>query len=88
MGLIFCSKIWRIIKKFWRQSDNKGADLAHKFPCPKCGAEIPVGQAYCTSCGERFEYKAPGEVQISQPPPVMPPQPIMVPPHGHHRHGF
>jgi len=62
--------------------------LAHKFPCPKCGAEIPVGQAYCTSCGERFEYKAPGEVQISQPPPVMPPQPIMVPPHGHHRHGF
>lgn len=62
--------------------------MAHKFPCPKCGTEIPVGQAYCTGCGERFEYKAPGEVQPSQALPVMPPQPVMVPPQSHPGHGF
>jgi len=62
--------------------------LAHKFPCPKCGTEIPVGQAYCTGCGERFEYKTSGEVQPSQTPPVMAPPPVIVPAQSHHGRGF
>lgn len=27
------------------------------FPCPKCGAEILVGQQVCNNCGEQFEYR-------------------------------
>jgi hypothetical protein len=27
------------------------------FSCQKCGAQNPVGQTYCRSCGERFEYR-------------------------------
>lgn len=46
-------------------SDNTLApiegDPEHKlqpaFPCPKCGAQIPVGQQLCSTCGERFEYR-------------------------------
>ncbi len=31
--------------------------LQPAFPCPKCGAQIPVGQQFCSTCGERFEYR-------------------------------
>ena len=27
------------------------------FPCPKCGAQTPVGQKFCSSCGQHFEYR-------------------------------
>jgi hypothetical protein len=30
--------------------------LKQTFPCPKCGAQIPVGQHFCSACGERFQY--------------------------------
>jgi hypothetical protein len=31
--------------------------LQQSFPCPKCGAQIAVGQLFCSSCGQRFEYR-------------------------------
>jgi hypothetical protein len=31
--------------------------LQQSFPCPKCGSQIPVGQYFCGSCGQRFEYR-------------------------------
>jgi hypothetical protein len=31
--------------------------LQQSFPCPKCGAQIPVGQYLCSTCGQRFEYR-------------------------------
>ena len=27
------------------------------FPCPKCGAQISVGQRVCAACGEKFDYR-------------------------------
>lgn len=27
------------------------------FPCPGCGAQIPIGQKACRACGEKFEYR-------------------------------
>lgn len=27
------------------------------FPCPRCGAQISIGQRFCGACGERFEYR-------------------------------
>lgn len=31
--------------------------MQQAFPCPKCGAQIPVGQQLCNTCGQRFEYR-------------------------------
>lgn len=31
--------------------------MQQSFPCPKCGAQIPVGQYFCGACGQRFEYR-------------------------------
>lgn len=31
--------------------------MQQAFPCPKCGAQIPVGQQSCSSCGQYFEYR-------------------------------
>jgi predicted nucleic acid-binding Zn ribbon protein len=31
--------------------------LQQSFPCPKCGNQIPVGQYFCSACGQRFEYR-------------------------------
>ncbi len=31
--------------------------MQQSFPCPKCGAQIPVGQNLCNTCGQRFEYR-------------------------------
>ena len=31
--------------------------MQQSFPCPKCGAQIPVGQHFCSTCGQRFEYR-------------------------------
>jgi hypothetical protein len=31
--------------------------LQQSFPCPKCGNQIPIGQYYCDTCGQRFEYR-------------------------------
>lgn len=31
--------------------------MHQSFQCPKCGAQIPVGQAFCGNCGQRFEYR-------------------------------
>ncbi len=31
--------------------------LPPAFPCPKCSAEISLGQQVCDNCGERFEYR-------------------------------
>jgi hypothetical protein len=31
--------------------------LQQSFPCPKCGSQIPVGQLFCGTCGQRFEYR-------------------------------
>ena len=31
--------------------------MQQTFPCPKCGAQIPVGQQLCGTCGEGFEYR-------------------------------
>jgi hypothetical protein len=31
--------------------------LQQSFPCPKCGTQIPVGQKFCGTCGERFDYR-------------------------------
>ncbi len=31
--------------------------MQQEFPCPKCGAQIAVGQRFCGNCGERFEYR-------------------------------
>jgi hypothetical protein len=31
--------------------------LQQSFPCTKCGAQIPVGQHFCSTCGQRFEYR-------------------------------
>jgi hypothetical protein len=31
--------------------------LLQSFPCPKCGAQIPVGQHVCGICGQHFEYR-------------------------------
>ena len=29
------------------------------FPCSKCGAQNVVGQEFCQSCGQRFQYNCP-----------------------------
>ena len=29
------------------------------FPCPTCGAQNVVGQEFCQSCGQRFQYNCP-----------------------------
>jgi DNA-directed RNA polymerase subunit RPC12/RpoP len=31
--------------------------LQQSFQCPKCGSQIPVGQYFCVTCGQRFEYR-------------------------------
>jgi Double zinc ribbon len=31
--------------------------LQQSFQCPKCGVQIPVGQSFCVTCGQRFEYR-------------------------------
>jgi len=31
--------------------------LQQSFPCPKCGAQIAIGQSFCGVCGQRFEYR-------------------------------
>jgi DNA-directed RNA polymerase subunit RPC12/RpoP len=31
--------------------------LQQSFPCPKCGAQIAIGQNFCGACGQRFEYR-------------------------------
>lgn len=31
--------------------------MQQSFQCPKCGAQIPVGQQFCNSCGQHFEYR-------------------------------
>jgi hypothetical protein len=31
--------------------------LQQAFRCPKCGAQIPVGQQFCGTCGQHFEYR-------------------------------
>jgi predicted RNA-binding Zn-ribbon protein involved in translation (DUF1610 family) len=31
--------------------------LQQSFPCPKCSAQIAVGQHFCNSCGQHFEYR-------------------------------
>jgi len=31
--------------------------LQQAFPCPKCGAQIPVGQYFCGNCGQNFVYR-------------------------------
>jgi predicted nucleic acid-binding Zn ribbon protein len=31
--------------------------LQQSFPCPKCGTQIPVGQKFCSTCSEQFEYR-------------------------------
>jgi DNA-directed RNA polymerase subunit RPC12/RpoP len=31
--------------------------LQQSFPCPKCGTQTPVGQKFCGTCGEQFEYR-------------------------------
>lgn len=31
--------------------------MQQSFPCPKCGAQIAVGQLFCGTCGQRFEYR-------------------------------
>ena len=31
--------------------------MQQSFPCPKCGAQISVGQHFCSTCGQRFEYR-------------------------------
>lgn len=63
--------------------------MAKKFPCPKCGTEVPVGQNFCTGCGEKFEYRAPGEAAPPQAPPAIIPTnayPLMEPPAQHQGH--
>jgi predicted RNA-binding Zn-ribbon protein involved in translation (DUF1610 family) len=32
-------------------------NLQPAFPCPKCGNQIPVGQKFCSNCGQHFEYR-------------------------------
>jgi len=65
--------------------------VARKFPCPKCGTENPIGQTFCTGCGERFDYKIAGAEQQSPAlpgpvptysQPLMPPAPPEIAP-GH-----
>lgn len=29
------------------------------FPCPKCGAQNVIGQEFCQSCRQRFQYNCP-----------------------------
>jgi len=31
--------------------------MQQSFPCPKCGSQIPLGQLFCVTCGQRFEYR-------------------------------
>ena len=31
--------------------------MQQSFHCPKCGAQIPIGQSFCGTCGQRFEYR-------------------------------
>ena len=31
--------------------------MQQAFPCPKCGAQIPIGQHFCSICGQHFEYR-------------------------------
>jgi predicted nucleic acid-binding Zn ribbon protein len=31
--------------------------LQRSFPCPKCGTQIPIGQKFCSTCGEQFDYR-------------------------------
>jgi len=32
-------------------------ELQPAFLCPKCGTQIPVGQRFCSNCGQHFEYR-------------------------------
>jgi ribosomal protein L33 len=32
-------------------------NLQPTFSCPKCGTQIPVGQKFCSNCGQHFEYR-------------------------------
>jgi hypothetical protein len=36
---------------------KRSVNLQQSFPCPKCGTQIPVGQYFCGTCGQRFEYR-------------------------------
>jgi hypothetical protein len=36
---------------------NPEHNLQPAFPCPKCGSQIPVGQKFCDTCGQHFEYR-------------------------------
>ena len=31
--------------------------MQQAFPCPKCGAQVPVGQRFCSACGQHFQYR-------------------------------
>jgi len=31
--------------------------LQKAFLCPKCGSTVPVGQRFCSACGQIFEYR-------------------------------
>lgn len=31
--------------------------MQQSFPCPKCGAQVAIGQLFCSICGQRFEYR-------------------------------
>ncbi len=31
--------------------------MQQSFACPKCGTQIPMGQKFCSTCGEQFEYR-------------------------------
>ena len=31
--------------------------MENTFSCPKCSARVPVGQRFCGTCGEKFEYR-------------------------------
>jgi hypothetical protein len=33
--------------------------MQHMFPCPKCGAQNPVGQRFCGACGQKLQYNCP-----------------------------
>jgi hypothetical protein len=30
--------------------------MQSRFPCPRCGSQNVIGQRFCTSCGETFQY--------------------------------
>ena len=31
--------------------------MRQAFPCPRCGSEIKMGQRFCGTCGQQFEYR-------------------------------